>query len=203
MGQATPNTAVLILAAGAATRMGGNIKQLLPWKGTTLLGNAINTAIAGDFKNIFVVLGANIELIREQHRNLDVHFIENMDWEEGLGNSLACGVRNVLSDDKSINAILVMLADQPLVDSEYLISMHRHFQQEDAGIVVTDYGNRVGVPAIFDRSYFSSLTKLEKDYGAKELLDQHKSDIFIMESTTNIMDIDTMEDYLKLNKNVI
>lgn len=203
MGRAAQNIAVLILAAGASTRMGGNIKQLLPWKGTTLLGNAINTAILGGFKDIFVVLGANKEVIREQHQHFAVDFIENKDWQEGLGSSLACGVKFLQHKIMGINTILVMLADQPLIGSEYLKSMRVHFQCKDDGIVATDYGNRVGVPAIFAKPYFSSLGKLNKDFGAQELLIQHKSNIFIMHSTPNIIDIDTMEDYLDLNNNII
>ncbi|MBG7631334.1 MAG: NTP transferase domain-containing protein, partial [Bacteroidetes bacterium] len=52
------NIAMLILAAGESKRMNG-IKQLLPWKNTTLLGNAIEQGLNSNVNLVYVVLGAN------------------------------------------------------------------------------------------------------------------------------------------------
>src|SRR5680860_1232621 len=84
------NIAIVILAAGASSRM-GQAKQLLPWEDTTLLGNAIRKAKASDANSVIVVLGANAESIRMEISESQIIIIENPIWASGLGTSIARG----------------------------------------------------------------------------------------------------------------
>ncbi|HCY98174.1 MAG TPA: nucleotidyltransferase family protein, partial [Polaribacter sp.] len=38
----------------------------------------------------------------------------------------------------------------------------------------SNYGHKLGVPAIFPKSYFSTLQELSGDFGAKNLLNKNK-----------------------------
>jgi molybdenum cofactor cytidylyltransferase len=120
---APKNIAILILAAGASSRM-GRTKQLLPWQDTTLLGSAIRTARDSNAKSVAVVLGANAESIRGRVNvgrgvKTDADFVENTAWETGLGSSIACGTEFLIEKKIVYDGILIMLADQPLIDTEY------------------------------------------------------------------------------------
>tara|TARA_R110002167_G_scaffold26182_6_gene90268 strand:+ start:838 stop:1458 length:621 start_codon:yes stop_codon:yes gene_type:complete len=200
MAHSDPLCAVLILAAGASTRMGSTTKQLLPWKGSTLLGHTINAVLASGATDIFVVLGANAAKIRAEHDQFPVEFILNPQWENGLGSSLSAGMLYLSQQELPYDGVLVLLADQPFIDADFLKGMTAQFGQQRTGIIATDYGNKVGVPALFGKAYFAELSTLDNDYGAKEVLAKNKSDIFIMDSNGKTVDVDTMETYNKLRK---
>lgn len=186
------NIVILILAAGASSRM-GSIKQLLPWKNTTLLGNAIETAkkVSTD---VYVVLGASAEEIKSTVKE-EVHFVINKDWENGLGSSIAYGVETIANNNKNYEGVLVMLADQPFINNNYLKELILLFKTKDKGIIATNYGSQVGVPVLFSVNYFNELQQLNKDFGAKNILKKYNEDVLKIQSKGKEKDIDTPEDY--------
>lgn len=191
------NIAILILAAGASSRM-GQIKQLLPWKKTTLLGNAIENAQGIENSDIFVVLGAHSEKIKEGVGIKNVEYVTHTDWEKGLGSSIAYGIRHIVATERLYSGVLIMLCDQPLIDSVYLNTMVDIFVNKGKGIVATAYGNRVGVPAIFDKKYIPELIELREDEGAKKIIGKHKIDVLILKPGGKEIDLDTLEEYKNL-----
>ncbi len=192
--------AILILAAGASTRM-GQPKQLLPWKDTTLLGHAIQTAKSTDAIEVVTVLGANAKLIQSQIKE-EVIFIQNTSWQSGLGGSIACGTEWLLQSNIEFDGILITLADQPLIDFKYLDKLISTFSEHTDRIIATTYKNRAGVPALFPKKYVNTLLKLDKDFGAKHLLEQEQDTIITIPAENRISDVDTEEDYKQLkNKN--
>ena len=191
------NIAILVLAAGASTRM-GRTKQLLPWLDTTLLGHAIQNALFSKVGDVYVLLGANAAPIERKIRMGNVAFVENPNWESGMGSSIACGMRSIASQKKKYNAILITLSDQPMMDTVHLNLMAQSFLDGKKGIVATRYGIRAGVPAIFDQAYFGVLEKLSEDFGARELIQRYKNDIFTLDAGEKTRDVDTYEEYLKL-----
>lgn len=186
--------AILILAAGASTRM-GRPKQLLPWGETTLLGNAIHQARFVS-KEILVVLGANKDLI-EKTLSSEVNVLFNPDWEQGMGTSIAMGIQKIIQN-QSFDAVLIMLSDQPLLDADYLIQLRTKFFSSTCKIAATSYENNHGVPAIFHRSLFQKLVKLNKDYGAKKLMRQYDQELIDLNPKGKEIDIDTFETYQQL-----
>lgn len=194
------NIAVLILAAGASSRM-GRTKQLLPWEGTTLLGNAIRNARASDAGCVAVVLGANAASIQKQIPKNNLEIVENAEWQSGLGSSIACGVKFLLEKYPKKKAILTMLADQPLIDKEYLNTMIAAFNQNGKRIIATAYRNRAGVPALFPESYFEKLATLEDDFGAKNIINGPNEKVLILDPGRKNLDVDTKSDYENLINN--
>ncbi|MBT2162913.1 nucleotidyltransferase family protein [Zobellia barbeyronii] len=192
--------AILILAAGASTRM-GKPKQLLPWKDTTLLEHAIKTAKSADAIEVVTVLGANTKLIQSQIKE-EVIFIENTAWQLGLGGSIAFGTKWLLQSDIEFDGILIMLADQPLIDFRYLNTLIATSVEQTDRIIATAYKNRAGVPTIFPIKYVDMLLNLNEDFGAKHLLEQERDTVITVSAGNRISDVDTEEDYKQLkNKN--
>ncbi len=186
-------TAILILAAGSSSRM-GTPKQLLPYKNTTLLGYTIEQVKQIDTKHAFCVLGANAEIIEKSIENYQIETIYNSDFKNGLSSSIVVGVKKLQHD---FDTILIMLGDQPNVNSNYLNKLIKTSVENPSRIIASNYQNKIGVPAIFPKKYFNQLLELKGDKGARNILNNNKSDIIKM-PPFNLTDIDTREDYQNL-----
>ena len=192
--------AVLLLAAGSSSRMGVP-KQLLKWNNSTLLQHTINTVKQIKKDEVVLVLGANFQDIKSKIDTTELTVIYNENWEKGLGNSIACGINQIIKSVQQIDNVLIMLADQPLIDSNYLNEMIETQLLNPDKIICTSYQNkRLGVPAIFNKIYFKELSELNHDKGAKDLLNKNSDNILFLDGTYVISDIDTMEDYEALYK---
>jgi len=190
-------TAILIMAAGAATRM-KTPKQLLVWGKTTLVENAITEAQNSFADSVHLVLGANAALIKKQIVQNELIYLENPNWNLGLGNSIAFGVREVLKEEEDLTSILIMLADQPLINSDYLNKLIKASGHHKKGIIASLYGEKTGVPALFSKDYFPALIQLTGEHGAKYILNNNTKDICSIKCKNLITDIDTPEDYQHL-----
>lgn len=192
--------AVLILAAGNASRMGFP-KQLLKWKDTNLLQHAIDSVkdLNGDV--VFLILGAHYEKIISEIDTNNITVLQNDHWKEGLGKSIAFGMNHINQSNLEIDHVLIVLADQPLIDIDYLKSLLEAYSKSKHKITCTLYHeDKFGVPAIFDKIYFKELSQLNHDKGAKRLLEKHRDSLSYVNGENVIVDIDTIDDYEKLYK---
>ena len=194
------NIAIIIPAAGASRRL-GSPKQLLKWGSSTLLSHAMKTAEELDQKEIVVVLGAHYDKIRSEIDDNSIQILKNEDWKKGLGSSIAVGVEYLLNAKDDYDAVLIMLADQPLITALYLKAMIEKFKVDQNQIVTTGYENgKHGVPAVFGKKYFNDLSALTGDHGAGELIKKSASFVTSIGITPAISDVDTEEDYNKIYK---
>ena len=184
--------AILILAAGSSTRM-QQPKQLLPVGNKTLVEIAVDSAIKSDASLVCCVLGANKTQTEEALSEYDIDIVYNVNHHLGLSSSISEGVKYII--EKSFDAVLVMLGDQPKVDDIYLNSLIKTIQESPNSIVTSKYNNFYGVPAIFPKAYFNTLLNLKGDKGAKEFLNSGLENIHTIEANNKLIDIDTKEDY--------
>ncbi len=184
--------AILILAAGNSSRMKGEIKQLLPWQQTTLLGHSINEAKKVKAKAVFVVLGANAATIKPTINEADVLILEHANWQQGMGTSIAFAMQELAKENK-YDAVLIQLADQPYLDATYLQQLLNLYANNNPIIIATKYPNTIGVPAILGKDYFLDLINLNGDTGAKELL--KSANVIAINPGEKVVDIDTWEEY--------
>ncbi len=189
--------AMVILAAGTSSRMNA-IKQLLPWKDTTLLGNIIEQCLSTDVDTVFVVLGANKEKIVSTIKDYNITIIENEDWQLGLGKSIACAVKFLDNSPTQFDGILIALADQPLLISSHYDQLIAKFLESDFGIVVTQQNKTVSVPAVFSQKYIEQLVALNEDRGAKVVIKENMDDVCFVDADGKAVDVDTMESYREL-----
>jgi molybdenum cofactor cytidylyltransferase len=190
-------TGIIILAAGASTRLGEPKQQLL-YKGKTLLQHAVDAAVESKGEPIIVVLGANAEVIKNDITNQGVTIIHNKDWEEGMASSIRAGITELQKLSPDIDDAILMLCDQPFVDVALLNNLMLHKQQTSTPIIACAYNNTVGPPALFDKTYFNTLLSLNGQEGAKKLLMKYSRDVFTIPFEKGAIDIDTAADYAKI-----
>ena len=189
------NTSTIILSAGSSKRM-GTPKQLLPYKHTTLLGWTIEQAKNSTSNEVVCVLGANAEAIKKSIKNYQIKTIFNPNFKDGLSSSIVAGIQ-YLSETET-ERVLVLLADQPNITSDYLNELIKTSKENPSKIIASNYGKHIGVPAVFPKYYSSELLKLKGDKGAKVFLNKNVSNILVLKKMINLVDIDTKEDYQKL-----
>tara|TARA_B110000091_G_scaffold81306_1_gene89553 strand:- start:6958 stop:7548 length:591 start_codon:yes stop_codon:yes gene_type:complete len=186
--------AILILAAGKASRMGA-IKQLLKVDGKTLLENAISNSKKLKNSTVVCVLGAHAAEIKKTIDLKSVDFTINKDHAQGLSSSIIAGIKYVQAKEIQFDGLFIQLADQPAIKINYYKDMVALFLKEENKIIAANYGEKLGVPAIFPKAFVKDLLKITGDKGAKEFLQKNKEDIVSPKTPVNLLDIDTPEDY--------
>ncbi|WP_413668797.1 NTP transferase domain-containing protein [Mucilaginibacter sp. Mucisp86] len=193
-------TGIIILAAGASSRF-GSPKQNLIYQGKTLLQRAIQTSLTClHCEKVIVVLGANEGIIRPNIDDQLVHVIYNPNWQEGMGSSIKIGLTEMLRLAPHITSIILMLCDQPFVDSFLISQLMEKKEVNDCGIIACGYRDVLGAPALFDIKYFPELLSLEGLEGAKKVIEAHADDVFILPFPLGAIDIDTTADLERLNQ---
>ena len=188
---------IVILAAGASTRL-GKPKQLLRYRGKTLLAHAINEAVNSNTDAIVVILGKDADLFKKEIDEKKVRVAVNSSWEEGMASSLRLGLDTLLNDKPYIDAVIFMVCDQPHVLSSILNELIITQQKTTKQIVTCNYGDSIGPPALFHKKYFNDLMKLSGDTGARKIIQQNMNDMTTILFPEGEIDIDTEEDYEKL-----
>jgi molybdenum cofactor cytidylyltransferase len=178
----------LILAAGAATRM-GRLKQLLPYRGKTFLHHTIAQAAEAGLSPVVVVVGAEADVVAEAIRSERVDIVRNDAWQTGMGSSIAAGMRHLEGMD--VEAVAILLADQPLITAEHLSAMAALTRLSN--IVAAEYGGTLGVPAFFQREMFPALGLLPPEAGARQLL-RSSQDVCAYPLPEAAVDVDRPED---------
>lgn len=190
----TPAIGIIILAAGASTRL-GRPKQLLDFQGETLIQKVIKTALETPCRPIVVVLGAyynEIKLEIEKLRNDEIIITKNNDWQQGMSTSIKLGLKILLHFNPDINAALFLLSDQPLLTNGYLQKLITH---DASSIISSHYNHHAGVPALFNKKWFSELMQLTGDQGARKLLLSQADEVHAIPFPEGAFDIDTSENY--------
>ena len=186
--------AILILAAGKASRMGA-VKQLLKVNGTSLLENAISNSKKLKKSTVICVLGAHATEIKKTIDLKSIAFTINKDYTKGISSSIIAGIKYIQKQEIQFDGLFIQLADQPAIELAYYREMIALFSKEKTKIIAANYGKKYGVPAIFPKAFINDLLKITGDKGAKEFLQKNKKEIVSPEVTVNLLDIDTREEY--------
>lgn len=182
----------LVLAAGAATRF-GSAKQLLCADGEPLVRAVAGRAAQVVGNAVLVVLGARAHALLEV---LDGYrCITNPEWPEGIASSIRTGLAALPRD---CPGVLMLLADQAAVTVEDLQELVSVWSKAPDRIAAARYDETLGVPAIFPRSWFRELERLQGDTGARALLHRDPSRVLAVPMPHAALDIDTPEDWQAL-----
>jgi CTP:molybdopterin cytidylyltransferase MocA len=174
------NLAIALLAAGGATRFGGG-KLDADCAGKPLGRWALESALAVAHERLTVVVG---DPVPEFSRGCEVLF--NARTAEGLGTSAALAARWAAGSD----ALLILLADMPLVSTETL----RKLAEAKGPTAVIYPGNRPGAPACFPAALFPSLEALTGDHGAAQVLREMPNVTLIETPADELRDVDRPEE---------
>jgi molybdenum cofactor cytidylyltransferase len=188
-----PLVAAVILAAGASRRM-GQPKQLLPVGGQPMVRRVTEAVCAAGLKQVVVVLGARAEAIAEALQDLPIQLVTNHIWQAGLSTSISAGLSALRPE---IDAVLLILADQPNLEPELLGTLVDHYRATGAPIVAPFYAGRRGNPVLFDRALFDELEQVHGDRGGRVIIARHGAHLarVDVDDPSVISDIDTLADY--------
>lgn len=190
-------TGLVILAAGASSRL-GEPKQQLYFQGKTLLQRAIQAAQESGCAPVAVVLGANYEKLFPELENHPVVAVQNPEWQEGMAASIRSGLHALLQIKPELSDCIFMVCDQPYADAEVLKKLIQARQDGRNGIVASAYNNTLGTPVLFNKVYFPELLALQGQEGAKKLIMKHKAAVTDIAFPAGAIDIDTAADYTAL-----
>lgn len=188
------NVGIILLAAGSSSRL-GKPKQLLKINGVSLLRSSVRVALQLQVSNSVVVLGANEALCIEEIADLEIQTVFNENWQSGMASSLQKGLAFVLHQNPDLEAVLVLLCDQPFVQINLLKEIIQAYQTQKYSIVASDYGENLGVPVLLDKTIFEDLRTLQGDTGARKIIQKNIDKVFGVPFPEGKYDVDTAEDF--------
>jgi CTP:molybdopterin cytidylyltransferase MocA len=223
LGTVRTRVAGVLLAAGEGSRF-GRPKALVELDGQTLAERGIHMLLAGGADPVLVVTGAaQIELAPKdpktpkdpkaskdpQAPGHEIHTVYNGEWRTGMGSSLRAALRALSQAGKpdaaersaavlppDVAAVVVALADQPLVGAEAvarLIAAHR----AGASVAVAAYQGQPRNPVLLAREHWPEvIATATGDQGARAFLRARPDLVTLIEcgDTGRPDDIDTTAD---------
>ena len=186
------SVAAIILAAGRSTRMGSN-KLLEELTGKPLVRHVTNAALASKAHPVIVVTGHQQERVEAALDGLDLAFVPNPDFADGLSTSLKAGIAALPAE---VEAVVVLLGDMPLVSSEAMNDVIAAFEASpDKIAAVPVYQGEWGNPVLLSRSLFGAVAALQGDAGARKLLNGRAGEVLEVPVTSDaiLIDLDTPE----------
>ena len=186
----------VILAAGRSSRI-GQVKQVLPFRKTTVLGRVIENAGGALLDEVILVLGHGADHIQRAVRREGVRVVLNEEHAQGQSTSLRAGLSDVSEDT---DAVMFILGDQPLVGPEVMNALIAGYCRTRAPIVLPTCRGRRGNPAVIDRALFPRVESLTGDVGARVLFQKYADEIVEIDVDDDSIhfDLDTWEDYEEL-----
>ena len=187
------NIAILLLAAGQGTRLGGYPKGLLTKDGVPLLSRFWLEAVQLQPCECITVLGFyadRLRMLAEQYSKVVI----NHQPELGQSSSVRIGLEALQSD---YEYLLIGLVDQPQITLHDLQALMTHAEQirGQAKAIVPCYQNQRGNPVLLTRSAVEAILATSNQ-GCREWLDRNPDHVLFanMAHESYIRDVDTMGD---------
>jgi molybdenum cofactor cytidylyltransferase len=181
----------IILAAGRSTRMGGPNKLLAELGGKPLVRLVTEQALASKAHDVIVVTGHQAELVEKALAGLDVKFVRNPDFAEGLASSVKAGVAAVPDD---ADGAVICLGDMPMISAQLIDHLIEAFAPDRGNLIAVPVSDgRRGNPVLWSRRFFNELMSLDGDIGARHLIARHGEAVaeVAVEGFGAFLDIDT------------
>ncbi|MBM9604468.1 nucleotidyltransferase family protein [Desulfopila inferna] len=175
----------------------GEVKSLLPFGKSLLLGLVINNVWESILSHTIVVLGSDADRIRKMIDFKDATVVFNPDYRRGQSSSLKAGLQAVDSDT---DGVMFLLGDQPFIDPKLINTLIGEWRKQPAAIIIPVYDGKRGNPVVAHRNIFPMIRKISGDSGLRQIFQKLKGDIREVEIADPgiLMDIDTVEDYREL-----
>jgi molybdenum cofactor cytidylyltransferase len=183
-----PTIALAILAAGRASRFGGD--KLV----ANLNGTPLGTTFAREMRGIR--FGLRIAICNPAQKDLttafaalDYRIIANDDPDSGLSRSVSLAAVAAMESDA--DGLLICLADMPFVTRDHVCALITRFHALEGQTIASTSGNTAMPPALFGRNSWPRLCELSGDAGARDML---KGCVLVPADAAILADIDTRDD---------
>ena len=185
----------VLLAAGRSERMGRNNKLLLNVDGIPLVRKSAINILNSNVTSMTVVTGFDENKIVNALSGLNVNFVKNINFREGLSSSLKAGLANITPTP---SAVIICLADMPKIQPEHINQLIENFDPLKGWeiCIPTNNGKR-GNPVLIGSRFLPYIFETSGDFGAKQVMKQHSDKIVEVEIGTSDIhfDIDTQDEY--------
>ena len=184
----------VVLAAGQSKRM-GQTKQLLPWGDTTVLGQVLRNVKKSAIHDILVISGHEAEKIEAIATAEGISTIHNPRYEFGeMLSSLQTAVTHL---PPHIDAVLVILADQPQVTPSIIDQLLSAYWQGQNKLVAPVFNGQRGNPVLIDRMHFAELLDLPVGAAPRDLLKRYPVQHVPVEMDAVLKDLDEWATYVR------
>jgi molybdenum cofactor cytidylyltransferase len=183
----------LVLAAGGSMRL-GEAKQLLAYRGRTLLDATLDMARECGFDQVLVTLGGSAAAVRARVDLSGTTVVANPGFSTGCGSSISVAVA---AADERAEGLVLLLGDQPGVRASDV----RRLIEAAAGtpLGVCRYDDGLGHPFWFRRDVFTELATLHGDKAVWKLLHSGRFRVGELAVPGPVpIDVDTRADYERL-----
>jgi molybdenum cofactor cytidylyltransferase len=189
--------AVVVLAAGGSRRL-GRPKQLLDYRGATLLDATVATARAAGTAQVVVAQGGAADEVTERVDLAGTDVVLNPDFGDGCATSIRSALTRVRDDAAGV---VLLLGDQPGVTAATVRTLVGAALPAGSGghrVGVCAYDDALGHPLWFDRSMFATLCGLHGDKAVWKLVEAGDDVVRVPVAGPVPPDVDTWEDYQAL-----
>lgn len=180
----------VLLAAGASTRFGGNKLLCALDDGKTIIERSAQN-LAAVISDLIIVNDPQNQALTQHLKTLDFSFVNNHQATRGIGTSIACGVKAMKHSD----AWLIVLGDMPFIKPQSIAKIAQALVAGDK-IVAPYYHGQRGHPVGFSRDYYSQLSSLDRDAGARNIIKDNQNNLTTIEINDPgiCMDVDRRSD---------
>jgi len=198
IGPYTKTVAAIILAGGYSMRM-KEFKPLLPLGDSTVIENTISVFRNSGVNDITVVIGYRAKELKVLLDRIEVKWVYNENYHEGMYSSVVAGVSSLPSNT---GAFFLLPADMPLVKTDTIEELLRVYNSTEYDIIYPIYKGHRGHPPLISSNLFPAIKNWEGGGGLRALLSQYQADATQVEVVDEniLIDMDTPEDYVKLCK---
>lgn len=196
-----PNIAAVVLAAGRSTRMGAENKLLMTLRGVPMIARTVGAIKASEVRSVIVVTGHDADGVRRAVGGVDVTFVHNPRFADGMSTSLKAGLEGLPAD---IDGVLICLGDMPAVTHDAIDRLIGSFNPtEGRAIVVPTYQGKRGNPVLFAASLIDEMRPAEGDAGARAMLLRHADAVYEVETDAGVLaDADTPAAFAALKADI-
>jgi len=163
--------AAIVLAGGRGTRMGPENKLLADFKQKPIVRYAAEAALASKTRPVIVVTGHQADGVAGALKGLEISFVHNPRFAEGLSTSLRAGLAALPPET---DAVAVVLGDMPEVSGALIDRLAGAIDPARGALIAVPTRNgKRGNPVVWSRRLFDDLARLEGDVGARHLIGLH------------------------------
>lgn len=190
---AVKSVGAVLLAAGQSRRMGRENKMLVEIDGAPMVLHAARALIASRAAPVVVVLGHEAESVEAALTGLDVIFVGNPDYADGLSTSLRTGLSALPNEAPGA---IIALGDMPGVTDADIDSLIAAFDPTaHHSICVPTHDGKRGNPVLWARRYFTEMASVAGDVGARHLIGENADQVIEVtrDNPGILIDLDTPE----------
>lgn len=197
----------VLLAAGEARRMGGRPKSLLELGGVPLIRRVLIALSGAGVDEVAVVLGHRAAEVELAVRDFPVTLVHNAEYSQGQMSSVRAGLAAL---SNKLDAVIVAVADQPLLNSGDVTALISAFKKLKAGnadaadptVIVPHVAGERANPIVLDGALRDEILSGAVDFGCRQWIAAHPQQVHRFDTDNHHyrVDLDTPEDLQRFSE---